>query len=120
MRPFLLAVYGTGDGDPRDRQLQGFGDVQPEGDIDAVGHRYASAISIGSSAAGGRRDYSCPARLRGVRAPAPANDPYAIGAEITNNAPGSAAARAAANECYHRVSNSGMGTSGNSFPRGEY
>ena len=64
--PFLLGVYGTSDGNPRDRQLRGFGDVQPEGDstqwaTDMLAHFDRS------SAAGGRRDYSCPARLRGVR-----------------------------------------------------
>ena len=44
VRPFLLAVYGTPDGDPRDRQLRGFGDVQPRGRLDAMGQRYASPL----------------------------------------------------------------------------
>jgi hypothetical protein len=112
VRPFVLGVYGSADGDPRDRQLRGFGDVQPEGDStqwanDMLGHFDRS------SAAGGRRDYSCPARLRGVRTVAPDNNPYAIGAEITQNAPGSPTARAATNECYHRVSNLWNGNLGN-------
>ncbi|HEY5867274.1 MAG TPA: hypothetical protein VI542_17265, partial [Candidatus Tectomicrobia bacterium] len=67
-----------------------------------------------SSAAGGRRDYSCPARLRGVRTDAPANNPYAIGTGITDNAPASPGARAATNECYHRVSNLWNGQLGQS------
>ncbi|HEY5864912.1 MAG TPA: hypothetical protein VI542_05085 [Candidatus Tectomicrobia bacterium] len=104
VRPFLLGVYGTPDGDPTDRQLRGFGDVQPQGDstqwaTDMMGHFDRS------SAAGGRRDYSCPARLRGVRTDAPDGNPYAVGAGVTGNAPGSPGARAATNECYHRVSN---------------
>ena len=65
VRPFVLGVYGSPDGNPRDRQLRGFA-VQPQGDstqwaTDMLGHFDRS------SAAGGRRDYSCPARLRGVR-----------------------------------------------------
>ncbi len=47
VRPFLLGVYGTPDGDPRDRQLRGFGDVQPRGRLDAMGHAICWAISIG-------------------------------------------------------------------------
>ena len=95
VRPFLLGVYGSGDGDPRDRQLRGFGDVQPEGDstqwaTDMLGHFDRS------SAAGGRRDYSCPARLRGVRTGAPANgDPYAIGTDVTETGAASPTARGA-------------------------
>jgi hypothetical protein len=104
VRPFLLGVYGSPDGDPTDRQLRGFGDVQPEGDSTQWATGMLSHFDR-SSAAGGRRDYSCPARFRGVRTDAPANNPYAIGANITDNAPASPAARAATEECYHRVSN---------------
>jgi hypothetical protein len=104
VRPFLLAVYGTPDGDPRDRQLRGFGDVQPQGDSTQWATDMLSHFDR-SKAAGGRRDYSCPARFRGVRTDAPANNPYAIGAGITGSPPASPAARAATAECYHRVSN---------------
>jgi hypothetical protein len=104
VRPFLLGVYGSADGDPRDRQLRGFGDVQPEGDSTQWTSGMLSHFDR-SSAAGGRRDYSCPARLRGVRTDAPANNPYAIGAGVAGSAPGSPTTRAAAAECYHRVSN---------------
>ena len=82
VRPFLLGVYGSPDGDPRDRQLRGFGDVQPEGDSTQWATDMLSHFDR-SSAAGGRRDYSCPARLRGVRSGAPANNPYAIGTDVT-------------------------------------
>jgi hypothetical protein len=97
VRPFLLGVYGSPDGDPRDRQLRGFGDVQPQG----VSTQWATdmlGLFDRSSAAGGRRDYSCPARLRGVRSGAPANNPYAIGTDVTGAGSGFS-------ECYHRVSN---------------
>jgi hypothetical protein len=101
VRPFVLGVYGSADGDPRDRQLRGFA-VQPQDDstqwaTDMMGHLDRS------SAAGGRRDYSCPARLRGVRSDAPANNPYAIGTGITEAGGGPRTAASA--ECYHTVSN---------------
>ncbi len=101
VRPFALGVYGTGDGDPRDRQLHGF-QVQAVNDStqwasDMMGHFDRS------SAAGGRRDYSCPARLRGVRRDAPANNPYAIGTGVTEA--GGGRTQDASAECYHSVSN---------------
>jgi hypothetical protein len=113
VRPFALAVFGSADGNPRDRQLRGFGDVQPQGDSTQWTSGMLSHFDR-STAAGGRRDYSCPARLRGVRTDAPADNPYAIGANVTGNAPGSPAARATANECYHRVSNLWNGNLGES------
>jgi hypothetical protein len=101
VRPFVLGVYGTPDGDPRDRQLRGF-QVQAVGDStqwasDMMGHFDRS------SAAGGRRDYSCPARLRGVRSGAPANNPYAIGTDAFDGGGGPTTAPSA--ECFHSVSN---------------
>ena len=104
VRPFLLGVYGSPDGDPRDRQLRGFGDVQPQGDstqwaTDMLGHFDRS------SAAGGRRDYSCPARLRGVRTDSAREQSLCHWRGHHSSAPASPATRAAANECYHRVSN---------------
>jgi hypothetical protein len=96
VRPFLLGVYGSPDGDPRDRQLRGFA-VQPQDDSTQWATGMMSHFDR-SSAAGGRRDYSCPARLRGVRSAAPANNPYAIGTGVTE-------ASGAFAECYHTVSN---------------
>jgi hypothetical protein len=104
VRPFVLGVYGSPDGDPTDRQLRGFGDVQPQGDSTQWATDMLSHFDR-SKAAGGRRDYSCPARLRGVRTASPDNNPYAIGAGVVGNGPASPAARAPAHECYHRVSN---------------
>jgi len=101
VRPFVLGVYGTGDGDPRDRQLHGF-QVQAVGDSTQWATGMLSHLDR-SSAAGGRRDYSCPARLRGVRRAAPANDPYAIGTDVTEA--GGGRIQDAAAECYHTVSN---------------
>jgi hypothetical protein len=101
VRPFVLGVYGTGDGDPRDRQLHGFA-VQPVSDSTQWATDMMAHLDR-SSAAGGRRDYSCPARLRGVRNTAPANDPYAIGTGITTAGGGPTSAASA--ECYHTVSN---------------
>jgi hypothetical protein len=101
VRPFALGVYGTGDGDPRDRQLHGF-QVQPVGDSTQWATDMMSHFDR-SSAAGGRRDYSCPARLRGVRRDAPTNNPYAIGTGVVDSAAGRT--QDAAEECYHNVSN---------------
>jgi len=101
VRPFVLGVYGTGDGDPRDRQLHGFA-VQPQDDSTQWATGMMSHFDR-SSAAGGRRDYSCPARLRGVRRDAPANNPYAIGTAVTEA--GGGRIQDASAECYHTVSN---------------
>jgi hypothetical protein len=101
VRPFALGVYGTGDGDPRDRQLHGF-QVQAVNDSTQWATDMMSHLDR-SSAAGGRRDYSCPARLRGVRRDAPASDPYAIGTGVTEA--GGGRIQDAAAECYHSVSN---------------
>jgi hypothetical protein len=101
VRPFVLGVYGTGDGDPRDRQLRGF-QVQSVNDSTQWATGMMSHLDR-SSAAGGRRDYSCPARLRGARRTAPANNPYAIGTDITDS--GGGRIQDAAAECYHSVSN---------------
>ena len=109
-RPFVLGVYGSPDGDPRDRKLSGF-EVQPEGDSTQWATDMLSHFDR-SSAAGGRRDYSCPARLRGVRSAAPANNPYAIGTGITQAGGGPTTAASA--ECYHQVSNLWNGQLGNS------
>jgi hypothetical protein len=96
VRPFVLGVYGTADGDPRDRQLHGFA-VQPQDDSTQVFTGMLAHLDK-SSASGGTRDYSCPARLRGVRSDAPANNPYAIGTVVTE-------ASGAFAECYHTVAN---------------
>ena len=61
----------------------------------------------------GRRDYSCPARLRGVRTdPAPANNPYAIGADSVAAAREGYAA-VPLRSVYHSVSNLFNGHLGN-------
>jgi hypothetical protein len=102
VRPVVLGVYGSPDGDPRDRKLSGFEVPPTDNDstqwaTDMLGHFDRS------SAAGGRRDYSCPARLRGVRSTAPANNPYAIGTNVTNGGAGNI--NQAAAECYHTTGN---------------
>jgi hypothetical protein len=101
VRPFLLGVVGTADGDPRDRQLHGFA-VQPQDDSTQWATDMLSHFDR-STAAGGRRDFSCPARLRGVRNNTPVNNPYAIGTNIFEAGGGPTTAASA--ECYHTVSN---------------
>ena len=99
VRPFLLGVYGSPDGDPRDRKLSGFA-VQPQDDST----QWADGMlaHFDKSLAAGTRDASCPARFRGVASRpngAPGN-PYAIGTQVTQ-----ASAAAAFSECYHTVAN---------------
>jgi hypothetical protein len=104
VRPFLFGVWGSPDGDPKDRQLRGF-EVEP---WDTESTQWAQDMLDHfdrSAAAGGRRDYSCPARLRGVRTEAPGTNPYAIGANLFDGAPGSPTSRSAAAECYHTTGN---------------
>jgi hypothetical protein len=101
VRPFVFGVYGTADGDPRDRQLHGFA-VQPQDDSTQVFTGMLAHLDK-SSASGGTRDYSCPARLRGVRRTAPANNPYAIGTDVTEA--GGGRIQDASAECYHTVAN---------------
>ena len=52
VRPFLLGVYGTADGDPRDRQLSGF-EVQPQGDSTQWATDMLSHFDRSSAAGGG-------------------------------------------------------------------
>jgi hypothetical protein len=96
VRPFVGFIFGSADGDPTDTKLHGFA-VQPQDDSTQVMTGMMAFLDK-STAAGGTRDYSCPARFRGVRAGAPANNPYAIGADVTE-------AGGAFAECYHTVAN---------------
>jgi hypothetical protein len=108
VRPFVGFVFGSADGDPTDTKLHGFGDPQPEGDSTQFATGIMSFLDK-STALGGTRDYSCPARLRNVRGDAPANNPYAIGSGITEASAGGGFA-----ECYHGVAslwNSRLGRS---------
>ena len=81
-RLFLLGVYGSGDGDPRDRQLHGFA-VQPQDDST----QWATGMlaHLDKTLAAGTRDASCPARFRGVpsRLNGVPGNPYAIGTQVT-------------------------------------
>ena len=99
VRPFLLAVYGSGDGDPRDRQLHGFA-VQPQDDSTQWATGMLSHLD--KTAGAGTRDFSCPARFRGVpsRQNGVPGNPYAIGTLVTQ-----ASAGGGFSECSHTVAN---------------
>jgi hypothetical protein len=99
VRPFLLGVFGSGDGNPRDRQLHGFA-VQPQDDSTQWATGMLSHLD--KTAAAGTRDFSCPARFRGVasRLNGVPGNPYAIGTQVTAATAGGAFA-----ECYHTVAN---------------
>ena len=97
VRPFVLGVFGSADGDPRDRQLRGFGDPQPQGDSTQWATGMLSHFDKTVSA--GTRDFSCPARFRGVasRQNGVPGNPSAIGALISQ------ASGPSFSECYHGV-----------------
>ena len=102
VRPYIAGFYGSPDGDPRDRKLQGF-QTQPEGEST----QFASGLMAHfdkMTGAGGGRDFSCPGRARRVRTAAPAGNPYAIGSDVLADA-GINTANGAAAECAHTVSN---------------
>jgi hypothetical protein len=100
VRPFLFGVFGSGDGNPRDRQLRGFGDVQPQGDST----QWANGLMdhLDKTVSAGTRDISCPGRFRGVasRQNGVPGNPYAIGALITQST-----ASTAFSQCTHGVAN---------------
>jgi hypothetical protein len=102
VRPYVALFYGTGDGDPRDRQLHGF-QTQPEGESTQAASGLMDHFDK-MTGAGGGRDFSCPARARFVRGDAPANNPYAIGASVLADGGGNTRTGAFA-ECAHTVSN---------------
>ena len=82
VRPFIGAVYGTGDGDPTDRRLQGF-QAQPVNDSTQVTST-GFFNHLETSSAFAVRDYSCPARSQGLsgRTQGVAGNPYAVGTSV--------------------------------------
>jgi hypothetical protein len=98
VRPFLGAIFGTGDGDPRDRQLRGFQVQAVEDSTQITGTGFFNQLDTSSVFA--LRDYSCPARSQGLAgrvAEVPGN-PYAIGANVLGSVGGTT-------ECSHSTSN---------------
>ena len=98
VRPFIGAVYGTGDGDPTDRRLQGF-QVQPVSDSTQVTST-GFFDQLDTSSVFALRDYSCPARSQGLaaRPQGVPGDPYAVGTQALGNVGGTT-------ECSHSTSN---------------
>ncbi len=98
VRPFASFIYGSGDGDPSDTKLHGFTPEPVNNSTQIFGTSFFSHLDV-SVGAGGRRDFTCPGRLRGARRAAPANNPFAIGANVLADGGGGAT------ECYHTVGN---------------
>ena len=99
VRPFVGFIFGSGDGDPRDDKLHGF-QAQPINDSTQFNNTPFFYHLDRSAAVGGTRNYSCPARARGLRGSFPANNPYAIGTFVLGSNAGAGFA-----ECAHSVSN---------------
>ena len=98
VRPFIGAVFGTADGDPTDRRLQGF-QVQPVSDSTQITST-GFFDQLDTSSVFALRDYSCPARSQGLvaRPQGVPGDPYAVGTQAIGAVGGTT-------ECSHSTSN---------------
>jgi hypothetical protein len=98
VRPFIGAVYGTGDGDPRDRRLQGFQAQSVNDSTQVTSTGFFDQLDTSSTFA--LRDYSCPARSQGLsgRTQGVAGNPYAVGSNVLGAGGGTT-------ECSHSTSN---------------
>jgi hypothetical protein len=95
-RPFVAAVWGSGDGDPTDRWLRGFSPAAWQDVTQITGVSWFEHLDTSTNFAG--RDYACPARSQGVRLGATAaTGPRAIGREVLGND--------GTFECSHSVTN---------------
>ena len=63
VRPFIGAIYGSGDGDPTDRRLQGFQAQSVSDSTQVTSTGFFDQLDTSSTFA--LRDYSCPARSQG-------------------------------------------------------
>jgi hypothetical protein len=109
VRPFVGAIVGTPDGDPTDRKLRGFAPASWQDVTQITGVSWFSQMDTSTNFAG--RDYSCPARLQGVRTgPNAASGPQAIGTQVFTSSTGF--------ECNHTVSNPFNQRIGNSSHQG--
>jgi hypothetical protein len=98
VRPFIGAIYGTGDGDPTDRRLQGFQAQSVNDSTQVTSTGFFDQLDTSSTFA--LRDYSCPARSQGL-SPRPQGvpgNPYAVGSSVLGQGGGTT-------ECSHSTSN---------------
>jgi hypothetical protein len=96
VKPFAGFIYGSGDGDPTDKQLKGFSPASWQDVTQITGTTWFSQLDTSTNFAG--RDYACPARSQRVRTAAtPATGPLAIGTEVLNGG--------GTTECNHSNSN---------------
>ena len=99
VRPFVGAIFGTGDGDPTDDKLHGFMTL-PQREITLLtGTSFFAHLD--TSQALQLRDYSCPARAQGLRtAPRAADPATAVGATVLGSGGG-----IAGTQCSHTTGN---------------
>jgi hypothetical protein len=98
VRPFVGLIFGSADGDPTDDELHGFAPL-PTREITAITGTSLFA-HLDPSQAIGLRDYTCPARMQGVRSAAPAANPTAVGTAVLGGTAGGGFT-----ECGHTVGN---------------
>ena len=80
VRPFVGFVYGSGDGDPSDRQLRGFMTLPIRQGSEIKDNPFLGFLENSAALYGGvSKDYTCPARAQGVRAAAPSGQPVGGG-----------------------------------------
>jgi hypothetical protein len=98
VRPFIGAIYGTGDGDPTDRRLQGFQAQSVNDSTQITSTGFFDQLETSSTFA--LRDYSCPARSQGLqsRPTGTPGNPYAVGSSVLGQGGGTT-------ECSHSTSN---------------
>ena len=89
VRPFLLGVYGTPDGDPRDRQLQRLWRCAARGRLDAMGHGYAGPFRSEFGSGGTAGLFVSGAVARGADRSARKQPLCHRRGSITDSAPGS-------------------------------
>jgi hypothetical protein len=103
LRPFVGIVYGSGDGDPTDNKLHGFMTLPVSEITQITGTPFFSQLETSSAFA--IRDYSCPARLQGVRTPgAAANGAGPVG-NLSAVGAGVLGAGGVAFNCAHNTGN---------------
>jgi hypothetical protein len=98
VRPFVGAIFGSGDGDPTDRQLHGFQVQTVEDSTQITSTGFFNQLD--TSSVFSLRDYSCPARSQGLagRTQGVPGNPYAVGANVLGSGGGTT-------ECSHSTSN---------------
>ena len=119
VRPFVLGVYGSADGDPRDRQLHGFGDVQPQGDSTQWATGMLAHLDKSSAAGGTAGLFVSGAVARGADRTRPRTTPMPLARASRRTRLRALLLVLPLHECYHTVSNLWNARPGEQLARGD-